>query len=87
MNKISKFQISEWYYVLVALGYVATLVFAGMRPGVFAAALMVLVFAQMIFTKKVRFDCLADGIATAFFAYQILSVIWLLSISSIFASY
>ena len=79
MNKIAKFQISEWYYVLVALGYVATLVFAGMRPGVFAAALMVLVFAQMIFTKKVRFDCLADGIATAFFAYQILSVIWLLS--------
>ncbi|MCR5831987.1 MAG: hypothetical protein K6G67_07610 [Lachnospiraceae bacterium] len=79
MNRIAKFQISEWYYVLVALGYVATLVFAGMRPGVFAAALMVLVFAQMIFTKKVRFDCLADGIATAFFAYQILSVIWLLS--------
>ena len=79
MEKIRNTSISEWYYVLVSLGYVATLAIAGMRPGVFAAALMVLVLAELILRKKFAVDCLADGIAIAFFVYQVLSVIWLLA--------
>ena len=79
MDNIKKIKISEWYYVLVALGYVATLALAGMRPGVFGAILMVLVLAQLILSKDLKTDCLADVIANAFFAYQILSVIWLLA--------
>ncbi len=72
-------RISQLYYVLVALGYVATLVFAGMRPGVFGAALMVLVAAELVLRKELKVGALADRIAIAFFAYQILSVIWLLA--------
>ena len=37
INRIRKITIADWYYVRVALGYVATLAFSGMRPGVFAA--------------------------------------------------
>ncbi len=76
---IRKIRIADWYYILVALGYVATLAFAGMRPGVFGAALMVLVLAQTLIVRDVKNVGLADGIAIAFFAYQILSVIWLLA--------
>ena len=78
MNRSKSIQISEIYYVLVALGYVATLVIAPMRPGVFATVLMALVLAELLIRKKTVVDCLADGIAIAFFAYQVLSVIWLL---------
>ena len=78
MNRLKNIQISELYYVLVALAYVSTLVFAGMRPGVFATILMVAVLAELIFRKKIVVDCLEDKIAIAFFAYQVLSVIWLL---------
>ena len=77
MKQIRNIKISEWYYVLVCLGYVATLVFAGMRPGVFAAVLMAAVLAELIICRQFKISCLADCIATAFFAYQILSVIWL----------
>ena len=70
--------ISEWYYVLAVLGYFATLAFGGMRPGVFGAALMALVFAELIFKKRLKPASLVDAMAIAFFAYQIISVIWLL---------
>ncbi len=77
MDTVKKIRISEWYYILVALGYVATLVLSGMRPGVFAAALMVLVAVQLAAEKKLCPVCMADWIAAAFFAYQVISVIWL----------
>ena len=71
--------ISKWYYILVALGYVATLAVAGMRPGVFAAGLMVLVAAELVVRKEAKADTLADYIAIAYFMYQVISVIWLLA--------
>ena len=67
------------YYVLVALAYVSTLAFSGMRPGVAGAALMVAVSAELVVRRKVAIECTADAIAVAFFAYQVLSVIWLLA--------
>jgi len=73
----SKISISELYYILVALGYVATLVFTGMRPGVLGAFLMVLVLLELFLRGRLRFTCMADAIAVAFFAYQAISVIWL----------
>ncbi|MBO4266915.1 MAG: hypothetical protein J5910_06960 [Lachnospiraceae bacterium] len=75
---VKNFRISEWYYELAVLGYVATLAFGGMRPGVFGAILMVLVVAELIFQKRLRPVSLADAMAIAFFSYQIISVIWLL---------
>ncbi|MCR5591573.1 MAG: hypothetical protein K6F73_08565 [Lachnospiraceae bacterium] len=75
----SKIRISNAYYILVALGYVLTLVFADMRPGVFGAFLMILVLGELILKKEVKINCTADAIAIIYFAYQILSVIWLLA--------
>ncbi len=79
MDRIRKFKISEWYYVLAVLGYVLTLVISQMRPGVFGALLMVLVIAELAVGKKIGMNCPTDWIAAAFFAYQVLSVIWLVA--------
>lgn len=70
-------RISDLYYILAVISYVSTLFVNGMRPGVFGAALMVLVLAELAVRKELRPKAMADYIATAFFAYQILSVIWL----------
>ena len=75
MNKV---RLSEIYYILAVLGYVATLAFAGMRPGVFGAALMVLVLAELMVRRNLKVSSLTDWIAVAFFAYQVISVIWLI---------
>ncbi len=74
-----KIRISNLYYILVAIGYALTLVIAGMRPGVFGAFLMLLVLGELILKKEVRICGTADAIAVIYFAYQVLSVIWLLA--------
>ncbi len=79
MKKTCRFTISDLYYPLAVLAYFATLWGKWMRPGVFGAALMVAVVTELIIKKEIRFDGMADYIATAFFAYQIVSVIWLLA--------
>ena len=48
-----------------------------MRPGVLATALMLAVFAELFFARQLRIRSLPDIIATVFFLYEILSVIWL----------
>ncbi|MBR4168451.1 MAG: hypothetical protein IKR47_01820 [Lachnospiraceae bacterium] len=70
-------RLSTLYYVLVVLGYTATLAFSGMRPGVFATALMVLVALELAVHKELLPKKLPDIVAVCFFAYQVLSVIWL----------
>lgn len=82
MNKlksyfIDKNIISEFYYVLVVLGYFLTLFISGMRPGVFAAGLMIVIFAVLALKKSLKPDCICDYLIIAFFIYEILSVIWL----------
>ena len=79
MNRIRNIHISEYYYILMAIAYVLTLVFSGMRPGVCGALLMAAVALQLILEKQFRITCTADVIAVSYFAYQILSVIWLLA--------
>lgn len=78
MSKIRDQRISDLYYIFAVLSYVLTLVISGMRPGVAGAALMVLVLAELVIRKELKSDSMADWIAVAFFAYQMLSVIWLL---------
>ena len=80
MKKIlNRFHLTEWYYVAVAAGYALTLCIAGMRPGVLGAALMVLVFGELVVRKQAGFSCICDVVAASLFAYQIISVIWLLA--------
>ncbi len=71
------FRISEYYYLLVILGYTATLAFSAMRPGVFATALMILVASELLLRNGFSFKKLPDMMVIVFFAYQVLSVIWL----------
>lgn len=72
-------RISVYYYAAVALGYISTLLFSGMRPGVFATALLLLVLGELLLKKEVALRTLPDAAVVLFFAYQSLSVIWLLA--------
>ncbi|MCR5223062.1 MAG: hypothetical protein K6D90_09390 [Lachnospiraceae bacterium] len=74
----SKIKISEFYYILVVLGYTATLVSLSVRPGVIATVLMLLVGLQLLAGKCIVIRSLSDLMAVCFFAWQVLSVIWLL---------
>ncbi len=78
MRIIRNQRISDLYYILAVLSYVSTLLISGMRPGVFGGALMVLVLAELAIRGELKPGSMADWIAVAFFAYQMLSVIWLL---------
>lgn len=69
--------ISIFYYLLVILGYVSTLFFRSMRPGVLASVLMMAVFLPILLRKLFIPDCLCDYLVIAFFVYEIISVIWL----------
>ena len=48
---LKKQNLFEWYYTLVMLGYLLTLFVDAMRPGVFAALLLVGVAAELILKK------------------------------------
>lgn len=74
---IEKNIISEFYYLLVVLGYILRLFFLGMRPGVWATFLMLLVLGVLFLRKSLKPSGLIDYLVIAFFAYELLSVIWL----------
>lgn len=74
---IEKNIVSEVYYFLVVLGYTLTLLFKGMRPGVFAGMLMIFILIALFFRKSLKPSCLCDYLVIAFVLYEILSVIWL----------
>ncbi|MCR5302047.1 MAG: hypothetical protein K6E49_06365 [Lachnospiraceae bacterium] len=78
MNRLKNIRISEIYYPLIAIAYAATLIFSSMRPGVCGAVLMLIVLAESIVRKDLKTWHTSDIIAAAFFAYQTLSVIWLI---------
>lgn len=82
MNKLKSYIIekdifSELYYLLVVLGYTLTLAFYGMRPGVLATGLMAVIFVIMFLKKSFVPSGVCDYLVIGFFAYEILSVIWL----------
>ena len=78
LKQLKDFKISDRYYILAVLSYASTLFAGWMRPGVFGALLMVLVLCRIVLKRDIRISALQDCIAVAFFAYQVISVIWLL---------
>lgn len=70
--------LSELYYILVILGYIATVFVGAMRPGVFATGLMILVIAELIIKKKMNIHSVMDVLIVVYFIYNALSVIWLI---------
>ena len=80
MMKIARSRVLyDLYYVLVVLGYTATLFTLKMRPGVFATGLMIVILVMLVLSGRLKVQSLPDILAAAFFAYEIVSVIWLLA--------
>ena len=81
MNKqnfqVPDVRVSEIYYIIVVLGYMATLCFSAMRPGVLASVLMIYILGELVWKKALKIKTLPDIMVVCFFAYQTLSVIWL----------
>lgn len=77
MNKMKNRNLFEWYYTLVMLGYLLTLFMDAMRPGVFAALLMLGVAAELVLKKRISFNYTIDWLVSAYFIYNLLSVVWL----------
>ena len=78
MKKIlAKYKISDFYYIFVIIGYFLTLPFEGFRPGVFASVLLLMCFAEAFFNKSIGFKDVVDKLVIVYFAYLVLSVIWL----------
>lgn len=68
----------EWYYVLVIIAYMATLISDKARPGVVATALMGLMLIQLIAKKNMNIHCVMDVLIVVYFVYKAASVIWML---------
>ena len=81
MNKqkfpVPDVRVSEIYYIIVVLGYVAMLAFSAMRPGVLATVLMIYILGELVWKKALSIKTLPDIMVVCFFVYQTLSVIWL----------
>lgn len=78
--KKDKAQLYIYYYLIVMLGYILTLVSKAVRPGIIASVLLVLVYVQSALKIK-NFDFIKsfntiDILAAAFFVYSLLSGIW-----------
>ena len=78
INKIDlkKIDISRWYYVLVVIGYILTLISSSVRPGVIATGLLLLLLLQLCIQKKIKLENTFDKLTVIFFAYNLLSGIW-----------
>lgn len=78
INKIDlkKLDIISWYYIIVILGYVLTLISSSIRPGVIATALMLLVIAQLCIQRRIKIENTIDSLAVVFFVYNMLSGLW-----------
>ena len=60
--KRNKIRLSEWYYLIVMIGYSMTLVSGKVRPGILASALLILIAGQIVINRDIRLsgtiDCL-----------------------------
>lgn len=74
---IKNSRISEWYYIIVTAGYFLTLFIGGMRPGVAATALMLLIAAELFVYKEFTVKHTVDVLVLVYLAYHCVSVIWL----------
>ena len=66
------------YYPLVFLGYLMTLFVPMMRPGIWAAFLILILGAFLVIKKKVNIHSVMDVLIVVYFLYRAASVIWLL---------
>lgn len=79
MNKIKNINFHEYYYFAAVFGYVLTLAITSFRPGIYSAVLMALVTLLFIIRRPTFKPATVDVLMGAYFLYNIISVIWLLS--------
>ena len=82
-DSFKKARPSVLYFALVFLGYVLTVVIPGFRTGVFAAALLCAVFIEtgldvIKSDSKSDFISLLNVSVCIYFAYNLISVVWVL---------
>lgn len=71
--------LSDYYYLLVSFGYILTLFVTQMRPGLFAALLMLIVILELILKKELVVKSTLDWLVVSYVGYNLLSVIWLMN--------
>lgn len=79
MNEKSQwkhFHISEWYYIIVILGYIMTLVSEKIHPGVIASTLLLLIYFDTLRHKEFTVKNTLDILMVMYFVYHCLSGIW-----------
>lgn len=74
--KLKKIGFGEWYYLIVVIGYIMTLVSGNVRPGILASAMLVLVAGQILVRRDVSFNGTIDYLMASYLIYNLLSGIW-----------
>lgn len=74
---IKESEFFEWYYLIVVLGYIATLFTSLARPGVIATLAMCVVAVLLVIRRKMNIHSVMDVLIVVYFIYKALSVIWL----------
>lgn len=74
-----KIKMYEWYYLIVILGYVLTLVSGVIHPGIIATVLLLAVSAELLMGRKITMQGTLDYLMIAYIAYNILSGFWTVS--------
>ena len=63
---LKKIHFSEWYYLLVVIGYIMTLVSGNVRPGIIASTLLLLVAVELLFQKRFQICGTMDILMAAY---------------------
>ncbi|MDD3412658.1 MAG: hypothetical protein PHY47_01550 [Lachnospiraceae bacterium] len=75
----NKFKLYEWYYVMVIVGYIMTLVSGIVHPGIIASLLLLLITGQLFFDKQFCMKGTIDYLMALYFIYNLLSGTWCVS--------
>lgn len=75
----NKFKLYEWYYVIVIVGYIMTLVSGIVHPGIIASLLLLLITGQLFIDKQFCVKGTIDYLMVLYFIYNLISGIWCVS--------
>lgn len=68
----------EWYYIVVILCYMATLITSLARPGIVATVLMCVIAVELFIKKQMNIRSIMDVLIVVYFIYKAISVIWII---------
>ncbi len=86
-DKTKEIWLAGIYYIPAVLLYVINMFVPAVRPGVIATVFMLSVAAELILRRQIVLKTFMDRLVTVYFAYNALSVIWLLRSGMPFSVY